>query len=174
DIRAADAILRRCVHCGFCNAACPTFALHGDELEGPRGRIWLIREMLEGGEAGSREVVRHIDSCLSCLACMTACPSGVDYQHLVDIGRAHVERHQRRPIHERLLRTALALVLPRPALARLCFAAGRAALPLRRWLPAPLRAWIALLEGTRSAPARGDSHHPAEGTRRGRAALLAG
>jgi glycolate oxidase iron-sulfur subunit len=174
DLRAADAILRRCVHCGFCNAACPTFALHGDELEGPRGRIWLIREMLESGEVQSREVVRHLDSCLSCLACKSACPSGVDYGHLADIGRAHVEKNYRRPAGERFLRAALATILPRPALARLVFGLGRAALPARRWLPASLRALVSHLEGTRSGAAPAHGHHPARGPLRGRVALLAG
>ena len=105
----ADAILRKCVHCGFCLATCPTYTLLGDELDSPRGRIYLIKNMLEeGGPEGVKtigeETVKHIDRCLSCLACMTTCPSGVHYMHLVDHGRRHIEAHYRRPWAERLLR----------------------------------------------------------------------
>ena len=116
DIAEADKILRACVHCGFCTATCPTYVLLGDELDSPRGRIYLIKEMLEKDKPPTAEVVKHIDRCLSCLACMTTCPSGVHYMHLVDQGRAHIEKTYRRPWHDRLVRWVLAKVLPRPAL----------------------------------------------------------
>src|SRR5579859_6118297 len=89
--KEAAAIVRTCVHCGFCNATCPTYALLGDELDGPRGRIYLIKDMLENNRAPSERLVRHIDRCLSCLACMTTCPSGVNYMHLVDQARHRIE-----------------------------------------------------------------------------------
>src|ERR671937_1825774 len=104
NIAEADKILRACVHCGFCTATCPTYVLLGDELDSPRGRIYLIKEMLERGEPASPEVVTHIDRCLSCLACMTTCPSGVHYMHLVDYARVRIEKTYRRPLIERLTR----------------------------------------------------------------------
>jgi len=130
DTREADKILRTCVHCGFCNATCPTYALLGDELDGPRGRIYLIKDMLEHDRAPTSRIVRHIDRCLSCLACMTTCPSGVHYMHLVDQARHRIEERYRRPISDRLLRGLLAAVLPRPALFRLALLGGRAARPV--------------------------------------------
>ena len=119
DIAEADKILRACVHCGFCTATCPTYVLLGDELDSPRGRIYLIKEMLEKDRPPTKEVVKHIDRCLSCLACMTTCPSGVNYMHLVDQARVRIERDYSRPLTERLLRAVLARVLPRPGLFRL-------------------------------------------------------
>src|SRR6185503_8698048 len=107
DIKEADKILRACVHCGFCTATCPTYVLLGDELDSPRGRIYLIKEMLENDRPATSAVVQHIDRCLSCLSCMTTCPSGVHYQHLIDHARVHVERTYRRPLPERWLRSAL-------------------------------------------------------------------
>jgi len=101
--READRILRNCVHCGFCTATCPTYQLLGDELDGPRGRIYLIKQVLEGHEA-SRRTQHHLDRCLTCRACETTCPSGVEYGHLADIGREVVEKQVRRPLHERLMR----------------------------------------------------------------------
>ena len=123
----ANKILRTCVHCGFCTATCPTYVLLGDELDSPRGRIYLIKEMLEHDRPASEEVVTHIDRCLSCLACMTTCPSGVHYMHLVDHARAHIERTFRRPLRERMLRALLARVLPDPHLFRLAVIAARPA-----------------------------------------------
>src|SRR3954447_1491071 len=114
----AEQILRACVHCGFCTATCPTYVLDGNELDSPRGRIYLIKDMLERDAPASEEVVTHVDRCLSCLACMTTCPSGVHYMHLVDHARAHIERTFRRPLPDRLLRTLLARVLPYPKLFR--------------------------------------------------------
>ena len=118
DIAEADKILRACVHCGFCTATCPTYVLLGDELDSPRGRIYLIKEMLEKDRPPTPEVVKHIDRCLSCLACMTTCPSGVNYMHLVDQARVRIERDYSRPLAERALRAVLAFVLPRPGLFR--------------------------------------------------------
>src|SRR3954471_18074607 len=108
----SNKILRACVHCGFCTATCPTYVLGGDELDSPRGRIYLIKDMLEHERRASADVVKHVDRCLSCLACMTTCPSGVHYMHLVDHARVHIEQTYRRPLLDRLIRTALAFVLP--------------------------------------------------------------
>src|SRR5918994_6166951 len=118
QVSEADKILRACVHCGFCTATCPTYVLLGDELDSPRGRIYLIKEMLEKNQRPTADVVKHVDRCLSCLACMTTCPSGVNYMHLVDQARVRIEQDYTRPLGERLLRRVLALVLPRPALFR--------------------------------------------------------
>src|SRR5207302_6592249 len=119
DVAEADKILRACVHCGFCTATCPTYVLLGDELDSPRGRIYLIKDMLEHDRPATGEVVKHIDRCLSCLACMTTCPAGVHYMHLVDHARVHIEKTYRRPLRERLLRDLLANGLPYPGRFRL-------------------------------------------------------
>src|SRR6204780_5606899 len=129
DTRESEKILRACVHCGFCTATCPTYVLLGDELDSPRGRIYLLKNMLEAGGPVPAETVTHIDRCLSCLACMTTCPSGVNYMHLVDHGRRHIEQHYRRPLLERLLRRTLAAVLSRPRGFRLALRAGRLGRP---------------------------------------------
>ena len=130
DIAEADKILRKCVHCGFCTATCPTYVLLGDELDSPRGRIYLIKEMLEKDRPPTAEVVKHIDRCLSCLACMTTCPSGVNYMHLVDQARVKIEKDYARPLPERLLRAVLAFVLPRPQLFRWSMMLARFGRPL--------------------------------------------
>lgn len=173
----ANAILRSCVHCGFCNATCPTYQILGDELDGPRGRIYLIKDMLENGRPADERTVRHIDRCLSCLACMTTCPSGVHYMHLVDHARAHIEATWRRPWPERLLRAMLAAVLPHPGRFRLAVAAARLARPLARLLPdARLRAMLALLPSRLPPASRNDAPQvfAASGARRMRVALLTG
>ena len=123
DVAASAAVIRRCVHCGFCTATCPTYVLLGDELDSPRGRIYLIKDMLENSKPASAAVVKHIDRCLSCLACMTTCPSDVHYMHLVDHARRHIEQTYARPLPERLLRSLLATVLPRPRLFRFALSA---------------------------------------------------
>jgi glycolate oxidase iron-sulfur subunit len=128
---ASEKILRTCVHCGFCTATCPTYLLLGDELDSPRGRIYLIKDMLEGGKAASREVVKHVDRCLSCLSCMTTCPSGVHYMHLVDHARTHIEKTYKRPLSDRLLRSVLAFVLPYPNRFRLALLGAKIGAPLR-------------------------------------------
>src|SRR5438067_10203136 len=112
QLAECEKILRSCVHCGFCTATCPTYVLGGDERDSPRGRIYLIKDMLENDRPATAEVVPHIDRCLSCLACMTSCPSGVHYMHLVDYARGYVERTYRRSVGERLMRALLAWVLP--------------------------------------------------------------
>src|SRR5580704_13452035 len=113
-MRASEKIVRTCVHCGFCTATCPTYLLLGDELDSPRGRIYLIKEMLENRRPATELEVKHIDRCLSCLACMTTCPSGVHYMHLVDHARAYIEDTYRRPLADRLLRAMLAWLMPYP------------------------------------------------------------
>src|SRR3978361_1580802 len=115
QMRESEKILRACVHCGFCTATCPTYVLLGDELDSPRGRIYLIKDMLENERQPSAEVVKHVDRCLSCLSCMTTCPSGVHYMHLVDHARAYIEKNFRRDIGDRILRAVLAFTLPYPA-----------------------------------------------------------
>src|SRR5580658_8374047 len=123
NIAEAEKILRACVHCGFCNATCPTYVLDGNELDSPRGRIYLIKEMLEHDRPASAEVTLHVDRCLSCLSCMTTCPSGVHYMHLVDHARAHIEQTYRRPLGERLLRAMLVTLMPYPRRFRLALQA---------------------------------------------------
>src|SRR6516162_314009 len=186
DIAEADKILRNCVHCGFCTATCPTYVLLGDELDSPRGRIYLMKEMLEKNQPPTEEVVKHIDRCLSCLACMTTCPSGVNYMHLVDQARVRIEREYRRPPSERLLRFVLALVLPRPAWFRFSMMLARLGRPLLALLPAPMpaaspsllrriRAMLALAPGRLPSPGgAAGSVFPATGERHGRVALLQG
>ena len=104
--------MRKCVHCGFCNATCPTYQLLGDELDGPRGRIYLIKDMLENKKPANEKIVKHIDRCLSCYSCMTTCPSGVNYMHLIDHGRKYIEKTYNRPFQEKLLRNFLSAILP--------------------------------------------------------------
>ncbi len=114
DNKQSETIIRKCVHCGMCNATCPTYGINGNELEGPRGRIYLIKDMLENNKPANKKIAQHIDSCLSCYACMTTCPSGVNYMHLIDHGRNYVEETYKRPLLDRLFRNILSLVLPRP------------------------------------------------------------
>lgn len=170
----SEQILRKCVHCGFCTATCPTYVLLGDELDSPRGRIYLIKDMLEAGRPASERVVRHIDRCLSCLACMTTCPSGVHYMHLVDHARAHIERTYRRPLPDRLLRALLAWVLPRPALFGLAIRAARLAAPFKALLPGRLRGLIALAPAGPLAKPRTAPPTATTGARRARMVLLDG
>jgi glycolate oxidase iron-sulfur subunit len=141
------------VHCGFCASTCPTYTLLGDELDSPRGRIYLIKDMLESGRPATAEVVRHVDRCLSCLACMTTCPSGVHYQHLVDHARAHIEATYRRPFADRWLRRLLAAVMPYPSRFRWLLGLARLARPLAPVLPRRLRAALELVPGSRPAAA---------------------
>ncbi len=175
EIARSNAILRSCVHCGFCTATCPTYQLLGDELDSPRGRIYLIKDMLESGRAADAQTVKHIDRCLSCLACVTTCPSGVDYMHLVDHARAHIERTYRRPAPERALRWMLAKVLPHPGRFRLALVGAALARPLAPVLPRRLRAMIALAPRPHGPSALDDPRvFPARGPRRKRVALLSG
>src|SRR6201995_3053932 len=124
DTAESEKILRACVHCGFCTATCPTYVLDGNELDSPRGRIYLIKDMLEHDRAATDDVVVHIDRCLSCLACMTTCPSGVHYMHLVDHARVHIEATYRRPRLERYTRSALVRLLTNPKAFRWALYAG--------------------------------------------------
>ena len=179
DIAASEKILRACVHCGFCIATCPTYLLDGNELDSPRGRIYLIKDMLENDRPATAEVALHIDRCLSCLACMTTCPSGVHYMHLVDHARVHIEHTYRRPRGERLLRAMLAKLMPYPRRFQLALAAailGKPFAPLAQGVG--LKRLAAML---RLAPWRGPHRRlapqifPAAGPRiKGRVALLAG
>ena len=181
DIAASEQILRACVHCDFCTATCPTYVLLGDELDSPRGRIYLIKNMLEkSGPGGDNrvdaETVKHVDRCLSCLACMTTCPSGVNYMHLVDHGRRHIEQHYRRPPIERLLRRWLGRVLTRPDLFHLALRAASLAKPLAGLMPARLRPLLALAPASLppASPVDRPQVFPAQGERRMRVALLPG
>jgi glycolate oxidase iron-sulfur subunit len=177
QIEEAERILRKCVHCGFCTATCPTYVLLGDELDSPRGRIMLIKAMLETSRAPTAKVVRHIDRCLSCLSCMTTCPSGVDYMRLVDRARAHIDDTFQRPWAETMLRGLLAIVLPRPALFRLALLASKA-LPrfLARLLPGRLAGLAAMAPATIPNPSTvGPAQtHNARQPRRLRVALMPG
>jgi glycolate oxidase iron-sulfur subunit len=178
DIAESEKILRACVHCGFCTATCPTYVLDGNELDSPRGRIYLIKNMLEHDRPATAEVTTHIDRCLSCLSCMTTCPSGVHYMHLVDHARAHIEATYRRPLIDRLLRAALAKLMPYPERFRLALAAAILAKPF-----APLAAALGLERLAAmlrlaswqwpQAPLK-PSTYPAQGSRQARVALLAG
>ncbi|MEJ2374037.1 MAG: glycolate oxidase subunit GlcF [Pseudolabrys sp.] len=179
-IKESEKILRACVHCGFCNATCPTYVLLGDELDSPRGRIYLIKEMLEQDRPATADVVRHIDRCLSCLNCMTTCPSGVYYMHLVDHARDHIEKTYKRPLADRLLRGLLARVLTDPGLFRLAAVGGIVGRPFAPLLRgAGLKRLAAMLKLTpRRMPVppvqRTGKVYPAIGRRRGRVALLSG
>jgi glycolate oxidase iron-sulfur subunit len=176
DTAAAEKVLRTCVHCGFCTATCPTYALLGDELDSPRGRIYLIKSMLENNAPATPEVVKHIDRCLSCLACMTTCPSGVNYMHLVDHARQHIEKTYQRPWADRMLRRLLAFVLPRPALFRNALRAARLGKPFAGFMPPQLSAMLALAPKHVPAPSPVDRPQifPAIGKRERRVALLSG
>ncbi len=182
DTATSNKVLRTCVHCGMCTATCPTFVLLGDELDSPRGRIYLIKDMLESGRPATEEVVRHVDRCLSCLSCMTTCPSGVNYMHLVDHARAYIESTYRRPWHERALRGMLARTLPYPGRMRLALLGAGIARPFAGLLPKSNLGWRRLRALLKLAPRRLPTPDArdrpgvfaAEGTRRGRVALLAG
>jgi glycolate oxidase iron-sulfur subunit len=181
DIAVANDILRTCVHCGFCTATCPTFVTLGDELDSPRGRIYLIKDMLENDRAAGAEEVLHIDRCLSCLSCMTTCPSGVNYMHLVDHARVHIENTYKRPLTDRFLRTLLARILTRPQRLRAALHLARLGRPLGflfggdSMFAKRLRAMLSLAPG-KPAPAQalGGTVHKAAGESKGRVALLAG
>ncbi|MGQ0697394.1 MAG: heterodisulfide reductase-related iron-sulfur binding cluster [Panacagrimonas sp.] len=158
-LATSEKAIRTCVHCGFCNATCPTYALLGDELDGPRGRIMLMKDMLEHRRVPSAKTVSHIDKCLSCLSCMTTCPSGVNYMDLVDHARAYIEEKYRRPWHDRVFRSVLAKLLPYPRRFAVALAAGRLFAPLRSLLPSHgiFRSLRAMLELAGRGPSTGST-----------------
>jgi len=174
----SERILRACVHCGFCTATCPTYVLLGDELDSPRGRIYLIKDMLENDRPASADVVKHLDRCLSCLACMTTCPSGVHYMHLVDHARVHIERTYRRPLAERVMRELIARILPQRALLRGVLVVApllRRAAPLLQAMGLSRPAAMAALLPAKVPPRPLRQRlFPAVGPRRGRVALHRG
>jgi glycolate oxidase iron-sulfur subunit len=176
DTALAETILRKCVHCGFCTATCPTFLELGDESDSPRGRIYLIKDMLETGRPADPETVTHLDRCLTCLSCMTTCPSGVDYMHLVDHARAHVARTHTRPLADRLFRRLLALVIPNPTLFRLSLIGAKLVRPVAGLLPKTFAGLFALAPKHLPAPSAIDRPQtiPARGAKRMRVALLNG
>ncbi|MEQ8389374.1 MAG: glycolate oxidase subunit GlcF [Thalassospira sp.] len=172
----SEQILRKCVHCGFCTATCPTFVTLGDELDSPRGRIYLIKDMLENDKPATDRVVKHLDRCLSCLSCTTTCPSGVDYMHLIDNARAHIEENYERPLGDRLLRKLLALVVPNPTLFRLSLIGAKFAAPFARFMPGRLKGMVKMGARSMPPPSWVDKPQviPAIGTRKGRVAILTG
>ena len=176
EIEEAESILRKCVHCGFCLATCPTYVLLGDELDSPRGRIYLIKQMLERGGPPAASVVTHIDRCLSCLSCATTCPSGVDYGRLIDRARVHIDQTYRRPWTDTALRGLLSLVVPRPWLFRLALLAAWPMRAFARLLPGRLAALAAMTPAriNRPSPIDRPQTFPALGPRRLRVALLTG
>lgn len=175
--RRANEILRSCVHCGFCTATCPTYQVLGDELDSPRGRIYLMKDMLENDRPADAKTVKHIDRCLSCLACMTTCPSGVHYMHLVDHARAHIEKTYKRPLFERLLRNTLAMILPYPGRFRLALLGAKIARPFKSFVPeARLRAMLDMAPKRIPPVSRNDDPQtfPANGPAKMRVALMTG
>lgn len=176
DVAESEKILRTCVHCGFCTATCPTYVLLGDELDSPRGRIYQIKDMLENSRPATATVVKHLDRCLSCLSCMTTCPSGVHYQHLIDHARSHIEQTYKRSFMDRMLRKVLAEILPYPNRFRAALAAAWFARPIARFVPGRVGAMLRLTPA--SIPPRsaieGERTHKAAGERKKRVALLAG
>lgn len=176
DVAQSAQILRACVHCGFCSATCPTYLLTGDELDSPRGRIYLIKDMLEKERPADARTTRHIDRCLSCLSCMTTCPSSVHYMHLVDQARVHIEKTNPRPWMDRVLRAVLAFVLPRPEIFRAVLRFAILLRPMAPLLPRKLRAPLALAPASLPRPSGVDRPQifPAQGARKMRLALLSG
>ena len=180
-VAEAESILRKCVHCGFCTATCPTYVTLGNELDSPRGRIYLIKDMLENDRPADKQVATHIDRCLSCLSCMTTCPSGVNYMHLVDHARVHIEKTYKRPLMDRLIRATLARVLPYPARFRAALKLARIGRPFAGLFDAvkPLRPLAAMLRLAPAAvpapsPVSQPATHSASGVKRGRVATLTG
>lgn len=176
-IERSNEILRACVHCGFCTATCPTYQVLGDELDSPRGRIYLIKDMLENDRPADAKTVKHIDRCLSCLACMTTCPSGVHYMHLVDHARDHIEKTYKRPSSDRALRWLLANILPYPTRFRLALLGAKLGRPFRFLMPdARLKAMLDMAPKTIPPVSRNDdpqSFAP-QGARKKRVALMTG
>ncbi len=176
-IRRSNDILRSCVHCGFCTATCPTYQVLGDELDSPRGRIYLIKDMLENERVPDEKTVKHIDRCLSCLACMTTCPSSVHYMHLVDHAREYIEQNYKRPFTDRALRWVLSKILPYPTRFRWALIGARLGRPFRFLMPdARLRAMLDMAPKHIPPVSRNDDPRSfaAKGPRRKRVALMTG
>ena len=175
-ITIANDILRKCVHCGFCTATCPTYVLLGDELDSPRGRIYQYKDLLESGATPSEKLVRHTDRCLSCLSCMTTCPASVDYMHLVDEVRVRIEKSYTRPLPERLLRILLAKLLPYPGLFRLSLLGAWFGRPFAALMPGRLKGLMKMAPAKVEPASSVDRPQtfPAEGERRKRVALMTG
>lgn len=176
-IARSNEILRSCVHCGFCTATCPTYQVLGDELDSPRGRIYLIKDMLENDRDPDEKTVKHIDRCLSCLACMTTCPSGVHYMHLVDHARDYIERRYKRPFTDRALRWVLARILPYPMRFRVALLGAKMGRPFARFMPdARLRAMLEMAPKVIPPVSRNDDPQTfqAEVPRKSRVALMTG
>ena len=147
DNKSSEKILRKCVHCGFCNATCPTYQLLGDELDGPRGRIYLIKDMLENNKPANEKIVKHIDRCLSCYSCMSTCPSGVNYMHLIDHGRSHIEKTYKRPFSDRFVRNFLSVTLSKSINFRVVAILTQFIKPFSFFFPPKLREMISLMPG---------------------------
>ena len=175
-IQRSNDVLRSCVHCGFCTATCPTYQVLGDELDSPRGRIYLIKDMLENGRKPDEKTVKHIDRCLSCLACMTTCPSGVHYMHLVDHAREYIEQNYDRPMFDRAMRFVLAKTLPYPRRFRTAMRLAQIAKPVKFILPAKLRGMIEFAPASLPPPSLNDRPQvfPADGPKLRRVALMTG
>jgi len=178
-VNEAEKILRKCVHCGFCTATCPTYVTLGNELDSPRGRIYLIKDMLENNRPADEQVVRHVDRCLSCLSCMTTCPSGVNYMHLVDHARAHIEKTYKRPFMNRFLRGILAQILPYPARFRAALQLARLGRPFASIFRKsdtlkPIAAMLELAPKNLPSKQNIEPISAAKGEKRGRVAILNG
>lgn len=175
-IQRANEILRTCVHCGFCTATCPTYQILGDELDSPRGRIYLIKDMLENNRTPDAKTVLHVDRCLSCLACMSTCPSGVHYMHLVDHAREYINDRYKRPLFDRGMRFVLSKILPYPNLFRLSIYGAWMAKPFKFALPKKLKAMVDFAPAKMPPPSLMDKPQvfPAQGVRRKRVALMTG
>ncbi len=176
NVSAVNDILRKCVHCGFCTATCPTYVIKGDELDSPRGRIYLMKQAFEDGTGATAKLAKHLDRCLSCLSCMTTCPASVDYMHLVDIGRTHVADTYNRPWHDKGLRWVLAKVLPYPSIFRLALIGAWMGKPFRKLMPSRLRAMLDLAPNSIAGPSDVDRPQviKADAEPRMRVAMLSG
>jgi glycolate oxidase iron-sulfur subunit len=175
-IQRANEILRSCVHCGFCTATCPTYQVLGDELDSPRGRIYLIKDMLENNRVPDEKTVKHVDRCLSCLACMTTCPSGVHYMHLVDHAREYIEENYKRPLFDRVMRAVLAQILPYEKRFRLAMRGAQLSKPLAPMMPAKIRNMVEFAPAKLPPPSLNDKPQvfAAKGKRIKRVALMTG
>ena len=175
NISSADGILRKCVHCGFCNATCPTYQIVGDELDGPRGRIYLIKDMLENDKPANEKITKHIDRCLSCYSCMTTCPSGVNYMHLVDHARNHIEKTFTRPFFDRFIRGLLSKILPSPTLFRIAGYSARLFYPFRFLFPKKIKNMLRYMPNSFPASKQENKEiYPSAGKTYARVALLTG